>query len=493
MYYILILANFIGLLNASIPQLPTLNELTAQCLLNDPLHKMPELKKFLVDKDKTPFETFCSKNNNMANWVTVSMIKEWFQYELASRLNESRWVNSPFKPDTVNLSNAYYIGLNVPEGTKFYCWGDRHGDVRSLLEGLKTLKNEGIIGNDLVMQKGQIPVLLGDYLNNGAYSLEAAFTAMLLYIKNQNCIAIRGNHECTERPITQDWAIREATAKLKDELGEHAAREALLFFQLLEKLPVAAFVGIPHKENQWRHFLITHAAPDLGINPGELLQSLKNTHYEKILYCAIDPATYNRHLPDNAAAQAIINNPESQKNSPHLEKYLDVTRKSDARDLSFCRDQLVNKDPNVPFQYLHNITTLGWGLRLIEVLLEKDWGVLFIVRSHQHAHALDCKKDPSMFFPMHELWKARGASLAWQANSPDNKKLVQNDVVTVQVGPDSIYGLSEHTITGEPQTPEMYPGFSYDTIAILTVTGDGTVILTKKNIPVFEDTEIAKL
>lgn len=263
---------------------------------------------------------------------------------------------------------------------------------------------------------------------------------LLLYIKNpENCIAIRGNHECIDRPITKDWALREAKVKFFKTLDGKAEQEALSFFSLLEKLPVAAFVGSKDHTKQSGHFLISHAAPNLGVNPKNLLESLKSTPDDNILYCAIDQVSYNRHLSDNFHSQAIINNLKFKKNNPNIEQYLNVNRQSEPRDLSFCRDQLVNQDPELPFEYFHNIKVLAWGLPLIKAIM-KDWKIFCMIRGHQHAHVLDCQRDSSLLIPMIELQKAEGASLSWKENSPGEKELLQHDVVTVQVGPDSIYG-----------------------------------------------------
>jgi hypothetical protein len=85
---------------------------------------------------------------------------------------------------------------DVAPGTKIYVRADLHGDLKSLLESLKELKQQGLLDEQYRCQKDVQLVFLGDYMDRGKYGMQIAQLLAKLRLENPNQVhLIRGNHE----------------------------------------------------------------------------------------------------------------------------------------------------------------------------------------------------------------------------------------------------------------------------------------------------------
>jgi Calcineurin-like phosphoesterase len=477
-------------------EIPSLSAWEKRCHAGPLLSEMENLEKLFSNLSKEEWAklwfSYCLRTR-IATWHEIEEIARAFEnyLQISTLAAPEHWVNSKNVPiDDLNQSNAYLSGTRVLAGKKYIFFGDRHGDARSLPT---SLRSQGVLAEDWTIQDKDTDVVgLGDYMNNGLYSAEALMTAMILQIKNPNrVVLIRGNHENLKRDVAQKWTLAEFRNKFAESISERAEEKMSAVINLFEKLPVAFFIGCQTINSKKIKYLVaTHASLDVGYNPKEFLAFLHEQPANRMSHHLILADQYNRRTA-NPITCALLQNALLQKNCPNIEAYLNVTRRSEPRSLGFCRDQIVNKNPNIPFQYFHDITTLAWGRPLLKMLMKYDWSTLdsricWVIRGHQHAHQGDCQKDPELEYPMHQLWFYKGVAPAWDTtlNNAMKTKLGKWGFYTVQVAPDSLYGIPQNQVTGNEYALETYPGFNYDTLAEVT-TSEQHWTLKRKNTAIF--------
>lgn len=88
--------------------------------------------------------------------------------------------------------------LDPLEHPQIYMRADLHGDLKSLIENLRSLKEQGLLDGTFKCTPGVHLVFLGDYCDRGNFGAEILVMLMRLREENPNQVhLIRGNHEDT--------------------------------------------------------------------------------------------------------------------------------------------------------------------------------------------------------------------------------------------------------------------------------------------------------
>jgi hypothetical protein len=175
--------------------------------------------------------------------------------------------------------NPYAQRLDIPEASRVFFIGDKHGSVHSLLRDLRRIQIMGYLSDDfklinLVDGKSIYLVCLGDYHNKGRWGVETWYVLLRLLAKNpNNVILLKGDHE-------GDSGYEIDSLGFKDELirkyGNTVGVELLFYFKVLCKhLPEVLFLGCNGDYAQ-----CCHGGLELGYNPATLLDALEGVQYQ---------------------------------------------------------------------------------------------------------------------------------------------------------------------------------------------------------------------
>lgn len=311
--------------------------------------------------------------------------------------------------------------LIAEPGDVFYFHGDLHGDIFSLLEEIKELRNRKVIDDNFrIIQDKVWFVFLGDYVDRGQYGCEVIYTMMRLAIANPDrVVAVRGNHEDTK--ISAVYGFKEeVAAKFDDKNGS----KYQLISRMNDFLPVVFYLGCKDTQRSVNYLQCCHGGIEEEYNPQLFLNNLK-TVYQRL------PKFSDGH--SNSC-------PFENKKTP----------------LGFMWNDFDVDHQDIDFQ-----SVVGRGLSYGKVGTERVLKILQssaksklrgILRAHQHT----CSIKDSM---MKGLVESSGLYKLWK---PYEKGLVRHlsdgIVWTFNVAPDSIYGQSV--------------GFNFDTYVELKTAKD---------------------
>ncbi len=169
---------------------------------------------------------------------------------------------------------GHILKRDVEPGTKIFVRGDLHGDLKSLLENLKTLRTEGHLDPEYRCNKNVHLVFLGDYADRGSHSMEVLQILLSLKLENRRQVTlIRGNHE----DITLNRRYMYKDKNFKNYLQSVDNRHHLRY--IYETMPITLYMSeITSGERQYVQF--THGALELYVDPQKMLAS---TNHQAIL------------------------------------------------------------------------------------------------------------------------------------------------------------------------------------------------------------------
>ena len=302
--------------------------------------------------------------------------------------------------------------LIAQQGDVFYLHGDLHGDIFSLLEELKALKNDGVLDDDFRIIGDNIwIVFLGDYVDRGQYGCEVIYTMMRLALANPDrVIAVRGNHE--DVSISTRYGFKdEVKAKFQDD----NSAKYLHISRMNDFLPVVFYVGCDDGNGVVNYVQCCHGGIEEEYDPKAFLDNVATKY------------------------QLVVKQNAAKFNAPTALGLL----WSDFEVVDQSVDKLFN--PGRGFQYGKVGTE-----RVLDTLHSSTKSkIRGIFRAHQHSGDI---LDPMM----RGLVGSNGVYKLWQPYEPISlRKLDDGLVWTFNVGPDSVYGES--------------CGFNFDAYAKLTV------------------------
>lgn len=280
---------------------------------------------------------------------------------------------SKFKKEDVDYEKHFgYIekfDLDSSENPQIFVRADLHGDLKSLIENLRSLQNEGLLDVNFKCNPGVHLVFLGDYCDRGCYGTEILELLMRLREENpQQVHLIRGNHE--------DATINFYYGENDRNLMKVVSHSKVALKQLYETMSLTSYFGIAIGE-QIKYIHCTHGLFEPTTDPAPLLDHLnsrahlpvpkKREFSERILKIASDSSSQLRE-----AAQKII---ELVKESNYFEQketaynWADVSKYT-VSNLNTLRDRTFYLSVEDIQRYLK----LSSANRSVEI----------VIRGHQH-------------------------------------------------------------------------------------------------------------
>jgi hypothetical protein len=108
---------------------------------------------------------------------------------------------------------GYIDKVDVAPNTRLYVRADLHGDLKSLLDNLSVLQQQGFLDLEFKCQKNVHLVFLGDYSDRGFYGTQILELLIRLREENRGKVhLIRGNHE--ESLINVQYGVTDTRLRL---------------------------------------------------------------------------------------------------------------------------------------------------------------------------------------------------------------------------------------------------------------------------------------
>jgi hypothetical protein len=213
--------------------------------------------------------------------------------------------------------------LDPAQNPEVYMRADLHGDLKSLIENLRSLQEQGLLDAAFKCNPGVHLVFLGDYCDRGSYGTQILEMLMCLREENpQQVHLIRGNHEYD----SINYQYKGKDNRLVKTLKDSTAREALQHFYETMSLTTYFSVG--------------------GVAVREYIQSTHGT-FEPTM----DPAP----LLDQEASEAYLAVPKERKLSERIQK---ITKGNSV--LAESARRVANIAANSQFLEEH-LTVYNWG------------------------------------------------------------------------------------------------------------------------------------
>ena len=200
-----------------------------------------------------------------------------------------------FNPDVCYDRGLHFgymekFDLNPSEAPCIYVRADLHGDLKSLIENLKRLKEFELLTPDYRCPPGIHLVFLGDYCDRGAYGTQILELLMALKMENPSQVhLIRGNHEDTS--INLNYSHTDP--RLQSVLWHGEYKEVLSRFY--ESMPLSVYFSVQTEGSQ-EYVQFTHGLFEVTTDPAPLLDA--PTCY------AVLPVSKSRIFSDRVSAIA---------------------------------------------------------------------------------------------------------------------------------------------------------------------------------------------
>lgn len=320
--------------------------------------------------------------------------------DLACRL--ASFARAQIQPAPVDSQkgNSFFIRkVLLPPDALVEFRADLHGDIHSFLSWLDTLHQQNWFESPLKLKSRRYLVLLGDYVDRGAYGAEVLSLITRLAEKNPGQVfVIRGNHEDVKINNQRDGFLNELHAKgytpAENPDGKGLSRKVLDLFY--KSLPVGIFLGVRHQDNV--HYLLAcHGAP--AIQDGPVVRDF---------------------LTDNSVCSWL---PEK---SGWLWQWHDLAANSHIKKSD--RSQRGHHEVKVLCQNDY--------LSFLKEASAKGHCITGIIRGHQHGTS----------DPIHPTLREQGIHVHWPETEEENSKKQQQNQITLAKG----FAL---TLDGAPWIP----------------------------------------
>lgn len=250
-----------------------------------------------------------------------------------------KYLNEYFSnfPIILKSENAGYVEKKLlPVGTEIFVRADLHGDLKTLIENLSALQDQGLLDEHFRCLDHLQMVFLGDYMDRGEYCVHVLQLLLALRIENPaNVTLIRGNHE--EVSMNRDFG--RADLHLKQLLESSDGRMDLQI--VYQTLPLAAYFAVNKLDKQYVQF--AHGLFELHVDLFSLLSS--STEYETF------DIPHNGEL-SSRVAQLMLESPKEASINRQLRLKNGATR---IASLLEQHRTAVKKDP------LARLSPYNWG------------------------------------------------------------------------------------------------------------------------------------
>lgn len=200
-----------------------------------------------------------------ARWNGVEERYEGIHFNRERFVRRMHACGNMFDPKINTQQNHGFIEKKeIPKGSKVYVRADLHGDLKSLIEHLKSLQQEGLLDENFRCRENVYLVFCGDYMDRGEHSLPVAEFLAALKMENPDQVyLIRGNHEDVQINSMFRGAEQNYIEFLKD--GENC--RALNHFY--ETMPLTLYMA----EEGGEYIQFTHGLFELHVDPSKMLDS----------------------------------------------------------------------------------------------------------------------------------------------------------------------------------------------------------------------------
>jgi len=399
---------------------------------------------------------------DIADAQAVQLLKHFQKSNLAE---PSNWIGeTPKDEEFFDIKRSYYSQaplpfqpfaqkIDIPAGSQVVFFGDRHGDIRSLVSTLVWLNENGYLEGFKIKQPNTYFALLGDYVDRGSYGLEVLYTLMRLKLENPDQVLMaRGNHEDFKMTATYGF-LREGRMKYG------RAFNPTSLWRMYDFLPVVIYLGVGSNYIQ-----CNHGGMEPGYDPKSLLNAAQPIAFQ--LLGEINQKTFAKEHPK------WLSNASAETKAMTDEKLSDFRPRSpiSPNPIGFMwNDFFVFKDdPTLGFNSSRLAFNHGQASTeyLLSVASSDAAKLRAVFRAHQHSRV----PNPAM----NRIVASNGAFRHWQATDSSkqanvNRKTLQQiidhtpersvpegSVWTFNVSPDSLYGEGNN--------------YSFDTIGVLTTT-----------------------
>lgn len=222
----------------------------------------PPVSEGAVEALMTKFTNAYNKENGTFNFPPFDL--EQFTKMLIDHADR-------FTKDGIDPSKHFgYIekfDLKPEENPQIFMRADLHGDLKSLIEDLKSLQEQGHLDQNFKCKPGVHLQFLGDYVDRGFYGTQ--ILELLLRLKEENPTQvhlIRGNHEYTE--VSRMYCYPDAY--LTQAQNDETCRKALERFY--ETMPLTTYFSVSGEEKR-EYVQCTHGTFEPTMDPALLLNS----------------------------------------------------------------------------------------------------------------------------------------------------------------------------------------------------------------------------
>lgn len=201
-------------------------------------------------------------------WNSTTKRYEGIKFDTADFQKQVTEHNAQFKPMHNPATDYGFIEKkDLAAGTKIFVRADLHGDLKSLLENLKTLQQQGLLEANYKCKPNVQLVFLGDYEDRGTNTMQVLQVLTALRMENPGQVTlIRGNHE--DLLINQYFAGNDP-----DFLGFLAGKENRdLLDQFYQTLPLTVYMG-EQAAGPKQYTQFTHGTFELYVDPFEILNA----------------------------------------------------------------------------------------------------------------------------------------------------------------------------------------------------------------------------
>jgi hypothetical protein len=163
--------------------------------------------------------------------------------------------------------------LNPAHDPKVYMRADLHGDLKSLIENLRSLKEQELLDANFKCKPGVHLVFLGDYCDRGSHGTQILEMLMRLREESpQQVHLIRGNHEA----LFCNVMFGAADGRLVKTLRDPTARSALeRFYETMSLTTYFSVGGVAHRE----YIQCTHGTFEPTMDPAPFLDQEASEAY----------------------------------------------------------------------------------------------------------------------------------------------------------------------------------------------------------------------
>lgn len=266
--------------------------------------------------------------------------------------------------------------LDPSENPQIFKRADLHGDLKSLIEDIISLQEEGLLDKNFKCKPGVHLQFLGDYVDRGEYGTQ--ILEMLLRLKEENpsqVHLIRGNHEYPE--------LSSQYCETDPYLTELNTRSREVLERFYQTMPLSTYFSVDEGASR-EYVQNVHGTFEPTMDPAPLLDRGRSGNYipvpkqRKISERIQKIAQGNSELAE--AAKRIV---KIANRSKHLEPDLTVYNWGDVTDDETELGYLSNRE------YCLN----GKDIRHYLDLSSEQHKVMMLFRGHEHffQHVLDDK------------------------------------------------------------------------------------------------------